>query len=539
VLLAGLCIAFLTEAGQLSWLAIRGMGVIHADVVEPFARSAARPDIVDRKGRLLATDIPMASLYADPSRVIDRDEVSEKLAMVLPGLDQRQLLNDLAHKSKHFLWIKRGLSPVEAKKVHDLGLPGLEFRQELRRVYPAGEDAGHILGFVDIENRGATGIERWIDGQDMVELVDGAAHSERPPVSLSIDIGVQHALRSELERAEADFSAGAAAGLVLDLATGEVIASVSLPDFPAGNAALSLEPDRIDRIAGGTFELGSVMKIVTLAMAEEYGIITPGKLFDAREPLKVGAFTIDDFHPTRRELTAEEVFLHSSNIGASLMADAAGPKRQQEFLGRLGLTSPMETELGKTAPPQLPKRWERLSAMTISFGHGIALAPLQYASAVGSIVTGGHKVSPTFLSVVSPADSRSGGGLVGPRTVAFVEDLMRANVVDPEGTGKHAAVSGYDIGGKTGTADIPGKGGYGQHGVLSSFLAIFPSHQPRYLTFVLLWGPQPTADDHGQTAAGVTAAPLTSRLVARIAPMLGYRPTVATNPAASAFAPPG
>ena len=522
ILLALTALAFVVEAGQLTLLGLQGSTAIRSDPVATVSRNTTRPDITDRNGRLLATDVAMPSVFVDPRRVLDKDEVAEKLAGALPGIDQRQLLNDLSDKNRRFVWVKRGMTPAEAQRVHDLGLPGVSFRDEPRRVYPAGENGGHVIGFVDGENRGASGIERYIDAQGLADLTDGAARSEREPVALSIDIAVQHTLRSELERAMADFGAGAAAGLVLDLQTGEVLADVSLPDFAAGNARLSLDASRLDRNTGGTYELGSVFKILTLAMAEDAGVLAPGKLYDATQPLQVGAATIDDFHATRRQLTAEEVFLKSSNIGASLMALDVGEARMRAFYDRAGLTGPLSTELGRVAAPQLPRRWGKLATMTASYGHGIAVAPLQFVQAVAGLITG-KRLTATFLKPAGPAPA-PGASVVADRTSSFLAGLMRKNVVSPDGTGKRAAVAGYDVGGKTGTADIPGKGGYGGNGVLSSFLAAWPMSQPRYLSYVVLWDPQPTAADGNLTAAGATAAPVTSRLIARISPQLGLAP---------------
>ena len=513
--------AFLTEGFQLTRLGLKGTTAIRSDPVETVTRNVARPDIIDRNGRLLATDIALPSLFADPRRVLDKDEVVEKLAGVLPGIEQRGLLSDLNDKTRRFVWIKRGMTPTEAAKVHDLGLPGLSFRDELHRVYPAGEDAGHVLGFVDVDNRGAGGIERYIDAQNLFDLTDGAGRSDRPPLALSLDLAVQHSLRAELEQAIGDYHASAAAGLVLDVQTGEVLADVSLPDYAAGNAAASLEANRLDRIEGGTFELGSVFKTITLAMAEDAGVLKPDKTYDTTQPLQAGAFSIDDFHPTRRQLTAEEVFLHSSNIGAAMMAEDVGETRMHAFFDRLGLTTPLTTELGRAALPQLPQRWGKLTTMTMSFGHGIAVAPLQFAAAAAGLVSGG-RVQPTFLKPASPA--KAGGALVAATTGDFLRLLMRHNVTNPEGTGKRAAVPGYDVGGKTGTADIPGKGGYGHQGVLSSFLAVWPIRQPRYLSYVMIWAPQATEADKGQTAAGLTAAPVTARVISRISPLLGLAP---------------
>lgn len=516
--------AFLAVGTQLSQLALEGRGAPRASLIEPVARSAARPDIVDRKGRLLASDIALPSLFADPARVIDPDEASEQLAQILPGLEAASLRGELADKSRRFIWIRRGISPVEAQRIHELGLPGIGFRSELRRVYPVGQSAAHILGYVNVENRGTAGIEAHIDRTGRIEIVDGPTRSAQPAVALSIDLAAQHALREELVAALARYEAKGAAGLVLDIRTGEVLAASSLPDYVAGDAAASLAPEAIDRLVKGTYELGSVFKVLTLALASEAGQIAPGKLYDARAPLAVGNDKIDDFHPTRQMLTAEGVFLHSSNIGAAQMALEAGSERQQEFLARLGLTRSQHTEVGDTGRPQLPDPWQRVSTMTVAYGHGLAVSPLQFAASAAALFNGGRPLSPTFLKLADGEAPAPAAPIVAARTVELMRDLMRKNVQSKEGTGGKAAVAGYDVGGKTGTADIAGKGGYGGGGVLSSFLAILPSRSPRYLVYVLLWEPQATAASDGSTAAGFNAAPTAGRIIERVAPILDLPP---------------
>ena len=394
----------------------------------------------------------MPSVFADPRRILDADEAAEKLAEAL-GLDHRALLAALSDKTRRFHWIKRGLSPAEQAKVHDLGLPGVSFRTEPRRVYPAGEDGGHVIGFVDIDNKGTAGIERWLDCEGLVDTTDVTGPSERAPVRLAMDLSAQSALRSELSRAVTDFKAKAAAGVILDVTSGEVLASVSLPDFPAGDVAASLDPTRLDRISAGVFELGSVMKTMTLALAADWCAPTPGKGFDATAPLKVEKAEINDSHPTRRVLTAEEVFLHSSNIGAALMANEAGETLMREMLGRLALDRPITTELGKVAAPQLPPRWGKLTTMTF---------PTATASPSPLELRRGWR---RRHGAAVDADVRGpGGGASGPprapeRVSAFLRGSLQANVTSREDTGARA-VPGYDVGGKTGTADIPGKGGH-------------------------------------------------------------------------------
>lgn len=521
-----MAIAFMAVAGQLVRLALAGQFEITTTFNEPVAQSFARSDIVDRNGRLLATDVEAHSLFADPAHVLDRDEVAEKLSTIFPDLDRAQLRADLADRKRQFVWIKRELSPKTAQRVHDLGLPGLSFRRELRRVYPSGMLAGHVLGYVNVDNKGIAGIERYLDEVVEVEAVHGATLAERAPVRLSLDIGVQHAVEAELATAMGRFQAQGAAGVVLDVETGEVLASASIPEVDPAQPTMSQQPERLDKISSSRFELGSVFKTVTVAMALDAGVATLDTVFDVREPLTAGRFTISDQHASGRPLSVAEIFLHSSNVGAGLLALEVGPKRFQEFLKRLQLAEPMKTEAGAIAAPQLPKHWQRAETITASYGHGLAVAPLQFAAAAGALINGGNRLFPTFIKP-SPDAGRAHVPLVGSRTSAQIRELMRRNVTDASGTGSRAAVPGYPVGGKTGTADIPGTGGYRKGAVISSFVAAFPMEQPKYLVFVLLFEPKPTDEAKGEVLAALNAAPTAGRIIARIGPLLGVPPTTA------------
>ncbi len=519
-------LAFAAVAAQLVRLALSGQYEITSTLSETVGESFARPDIVDRHGRLLATDVEAYSLFADPAHVLDRDEIVEKLGTIFPDLDRAALRDDLADRTRRFVWIRRGLSPKTAQEVHNLGLPGLDFRRELRRAYPGGTLAGHVLGYVNIDNRGVAGMERYVDEVVGVEAVQGATLAERAPVRLSLDIGVQHAVETELASAIARYQAQGAAGIVLDVGTGEVLASASFPEVDPAHPSMSLDPSRIDKVAGSTFELGSVFKTVTVAMAFDDGLATLGTQVDVREPLAAGRFTIRDMHPLGRPLSVAEIFIHSSNIGAAKLALLAGPQGMQAFLRRLQLLDPMKTEAGPVAAPQVPEQWGEIETMTVAYGHGLAVAPLQFAAAAGALVNGGNRVLPTFVKL--PADAgRARVALIQPTTSALVGELMRRNVTDPAGTGKRADVPGYSVGGKTGTAEIPGVGGYRERAVISSFLAAFPMDQPKYLVLVLLFEPKPTEAARGEVLAALNAAPTAARIIARIGPVLGMLPDAA------------
>ena len=531
----GMALFFMAIGAQLVRLALMGLGEDSISLTSTVAQSFARPDIVDRNGRLLATDVEAYSLFADPARVIDRDEVVEKLALVFSDLDRAALRKDLSDRSRRFVWVRRGLSPRTAQEVHDLGLPGLDFRRELRRAYPGGRLAGHLLGYVNIDNKGVAGIERYVDDVVGVESVQGATLAERPPVRLSIDIGVQHAVEAELADAVRRYEAKGAAGLVLDVNSGEVLAAASLPTVDPARPNMSLDTGNLDKIAGSTFELGSVFKTLTVAMALDAALVTPETVVDVRKELPAGRFTIKDLHPLRRPLSVAEIFIHSSNVGAAILATQAGTPHVQDFLRRLQLLEPMRTEAGPIAAPQLPQRWGDVETMTIAYGHGIAVAPLQFAAAAATAINGGHKLTPTFIKR-QPDSSIAEIPLLSTATSDSMRVLMRRNVADRVGTGKRAEVNGYEVGGKTGTAEMPGVGGYREKAVISSFLAAFPMSNPRYLVFVLLFEPKGTQEAGGEVLASRNAAPTAGRVVARVGPLLGLLPAQAAAPGASSVA---
>lgn len=526
---------FMAIGAQLVRLALMGLGDSSISVSETVAQSFARPDVVDRNGRLLATDVEAYSLFADPARVIDRDEIIEKLSLVFTDLDRNGLRKDLSDRNRRFVWIRRGLSPRTAQVVHDLGLPGLDFRRELRRAYPGGKLAGHLLGYVNIDNKGVAGIERYVDDVVGVESVQGATLAERPPVRLSIDIGVQHAVEAELADALKRYEAPGAAAIVLDVTNGEVLASASLPTVDPARPGMALEPGNLDKVFGATYELGSVFKTLTIAMAIDAALATPDTIIDVRKELTAGRFTIKDLHPLRRPLSVAEIFLHSSNVGAAMLATQAGTPRFQEFLRKMQLLEPMRTEAGPIAPPQLPQRWGDVETMTIAYGHGIAVAPLQFAAAAASVVNGGHKIIPTFVKHQADAGVADIPLLSAP-TSDKMRVLMRRNVAERAGTGKRAEVRGYDVGGKTGTAEMPGVGGYRAKSVISSFLAAFPMERPRYIVLVLLFEPKGTEESGGEVLASRNAAPTAGRVIARIGPLLGMLPSQAAAAGAPSVA---
>lgn len=519
----GVAALFASVAGKLSHLAGTPAPEMVASLTEPMARNFVRPDILDRGGRLLATDIEMPSLYADPSLVRGIDDVSERLSAALPDLDQGEVRRLLSDRNRRFIWLRRGLSPRLAQSIHDLGLPGLDFRTELRRAYPLERLAGHVIGSVNIDNRGTSGIERTIDETGGVEPTLGAPMPGRTPVRLSLDLGVQHALDEELAAAMGRYEAKAAAGLVMDVTSGEMLAAVSLPGQDPARTSEIMDPARPDRVQGGTYELGSIFKILTVAMALDSGQVKPDTVLDVTKPLTAGRFTIKDVHAAGRPLTVSEVFIRSSNVGSGLLALAEGADRQKAFLEKLGLMAPMRTDAGPVAPPQLPAQFGRAEQITIAYGHGLAVAPIQFAAAAAAIINGGTLVTPTYFRGRGTPPG-TGTRVISAETSNSLRVLLRRNVSEPIGTGRRAEVAGYRVGGKTGTAEMPGRGGYQEKAVVASFLGAFPMEAPQYLVLVMLFEPKGTAESAGEILAGRNAAPTAGRVIARVAPLLGVRP---------------
>ena len=513
---------FVAIAGQTVRLAASSSPETRLSRAEPLHQTYVRPDIVDRRGNLIATDVNAASLFADPAIIRDPDDAAERLAALFPDLDATEIRHQLADRSRRFAWIKRSLTPIEAQRAHDLGIPGLAFRREPRRVYPTRYLTSHIAGQVDIDNRGISGIERHIDTIGAAEIAAAPTPSQKPAVRLSIDLGIQNAVADALGAAMAQYKAQGAAGVLMDVDSGELLAAVSLPDQDPARFKDADDADRFDRVTGGVFELGSIAKIVTLGLALDELGATSTRFYDTREPLRFGRHTIAEQYPPGRPLTLADILIRSSNVGAGMIAMEAGVARQRAFLDRLGLLDTIRTEAGRVAPPLLPSNWGPLEGVTIAYGHGLAVAPLQFAAVAASLVNGGIKVRPTMLmqDTVPPGEAR----VVSAATSAAIRDALRRAVSDNHGTGRRADIAGYEIGGKTGTAEQPGRGGYQSKTVISSFLAVMPASAPRYVLLVSLFEPQGVAETQGKITAGLNAAPTAARIVERIGPMLGLIP---------------
>jgi len=477
-----------------------------------------RADIIDRNGVLLATSLATASLYANPKLVIDPADAAAKLARTLPGIDAKETAAKLA-SDRSFVWIKRNLTPRQQYEVNRLGIPGLFFQREEHRVYPHGVLTSHVVGFTNIDNRGLAGIEQYYDEWLL---------QSSEPLQLSIDIRVQHLLREELAASIDEFQAIGGAAMVLDLATGELLGMVSLPDFDANNPSQSPPENRFNRNTLGVYEPGSTFKIFNTAMALDYGVSTLATSYDATKPIRVSRFTISDYKGQNRWLSVAEIFMYSSNIGSVRMMLDVGRDRQREFLDRLGFLKAPTIELPEVAAPLVPSPWREVNAMTISFGHGISVTPLQLVVGTAAIVNGGI-LRPVTLIKRRGDEPIPGERVISARTSEQMRKLMR--LVVEKGSGKSANVPGYLVGGKTGTAEKIVNGRYKKDSRISSFVGAFPMNAPRFLVYAMLDEPKGNKSTFGYATAGWVVAPMISRIVSRIAALYGIAPVDETEPA--------
>ncbi len=513
-----------------------------SEAVEP--RSAAsgasiiaqRADIVDRNGRILATNLETHALYAQPPHMIDKKGAAEKLAAIFPDLDADELYEDFTGKRK-FLWIKKKLSPEQKQLVHDIGDPGLLFGPREMRLYPNGRMAAHILGGASFGREGVSsaevigvaGVEKYFDTYLRDPATEGA------PLELSIDTTIQAATEQVLYGGMKLMNAKGAAAVLMDVYTGEVISIASLPDFDPNNRPRALtqgdasDSPLFNRAVQGVYELGSTFKIFTVAQALDLRLINPNTDIDTTSPMKWGKFKIRDFRNYGPTLSATKVIVKSSNVGTARVALQIGAKRQQEFLKDLGFFEPTPFEIleAKGGKPLLPKNWSELSTMTISYGHGISTSPLHLAAGYASVLNGGTRIQPTLLKQKGP---QNGPRVVSEQTSAQSRAMLRKVVT--EGTASFGEVPGYHVGGKTGTADKPKErgGGYYDDKVIATFASVFPANNPKYVLIVTLDEPVETSGSEPRRTAGWTAVPVAAELVRRVAPLLGLRPDVETGP---------
>ncbi len=526
--------AFLLAFGAIG---VKMGALASTDATEPRAATAGNPiigqraDITDRNGRILATNLDTYALYAQPQQMIDPVLAAAALVGIFPDLDEARLLRDFTG-ARRFLWVRRQIAPEQMQAVHDIGEPGLLFGPREMRLYPNGPIAAHILGGASYgregvnsaEVIGVAGIEREYDAF----LRDPS--NEGQPLQLAIDLTVQAAMETILDSGMTLMNARGASAVIMDVRTGEVLAMASLPDFDPNNRPVgptSGDPSDsplFNRAVQGVYELGSVFKIFTVAAAIQAGLVTPDTVIDIRGPLVMGRFRIRDYNNYGTELTVTEVIAKSSNIGTGRIALELGADRLRSFLDSLGLLeiTPLEIPEAVAGRPLFPDTWGDVSTVTISYGQGIATSPVQLAAAYASLVNGGTRVLPTLL--------RRDGPVIGPRVVSAEvsrQAMQMLRGVVEYGTASLGEVEGYEVGGKTGTANKPSAtGGYYDERVISTFAGAFPASDPAYVIVVTLDEPSETSGMQPRRTAGWTAVPVAAEMIRRTAPLLGLRPQV-------------
>ena len=472
-----------------------------------------RSDIIDRNGVLLATSLPTASLYANPRQILDSKEATQKLVRVFPNINRKKMAEKLS-SSKSFVWLKRNLTPKTQFLVNTLGIPGFDFQPTERRVYPHGRLVAHALGLTNIDGRGLSGIEGYFD-----KVLRG---TERP-LELSIDIRVQSVLREELVKAMLEFRAVGAAGLVLDATNGEVRAMISLPDFNPNKPITASGVAGFNRVTKGVYEMGSTFKLFTVAMALDTGTARLKDRYDATKPIKISRYKISDYHAKNRWLSVPEIIIYSSNIGAAKMALDVGTLGQKKYLKRFGMLTPARIDLPEIGTPLTPAHWRQINTMTISYGHGISVSPIQLVSGIAALVNGGILYRPRMIKVPK-GENIAGSRVLSRNTSKKMRGLMR--LVVRHGTGRNADVPGYLIGGKTGTSNKTDlRGGYDRSRRMSSFVAAFPMDKPRYVILIMIDEPKGTKRTRGYATGGWVAAPVVANVVKRMAPLLGLKPS--------------
>lgn len=478
------------------------------------AEQVQRHEIVDRNGYVLATSIETASLVANPTLIRHERELATQLHAIFADEDERALYDKLMKKRSTFLYLRRHLSPKQQEAVNNLGIPGLFFEPDTRRVYPYGGLFSHVIGYVGVDNQGLAGMEKSFDGR-----LQDPLRSE--PLQLSLDLRIQSMMHDELVKTVAEFNALGATGMVLDMRNGEILAMSNLPEFDPHQPARATPEQLFNRATLGVYEMGSTFKTFTLAAALEHGVTTLQGGADASHPIKVASFTINDAEPMGRWLSVPEIFAYSSNIGTAKLALQLGGKRQQEFLKGLGFFEPAKLEVPEIARPIIPRSWSDLTTMTVGYGHGISVSPAQLINAIAT-VSGDGVLHPMTLLKDGTKGHYAGAQVLSEKTIPDMRDLLR--LVVRYGTGRSANAPGYEVGGKTGTAEKNTNGVYSHSAKITIFASVFPVYAPRYAMLVMVDEPKGNKSTYGFATGGWISAPVVGRMVQRMAPLLGMKP---------------
>ena len=471
-----------------------------------------RADIVDRNGVPVATSLPSVDLYVDAEKIKNPETIAAALSQTLPNLKYKPLLAKLK-SGKNFVYIKRGLTPKEQYEVNRLGFPQLNFQNAETRIYPQGALVSHILGATSIDNNGIAGLEKSFNGR----LSD-----EKETVRLSLDIGIQDSVRSVLQNSIAKYQAQGAAAVLMNAKTGEIVSMVSLPDYDPNNLSKARQSDLFNTASLGVYEVGSIMKLFNTAIGLDTKKISVSDKIDAGKPIVLVKRTITEPEAkNRRELTIPEILIHSSNVGSAKIALAIGAEKQKEYFRRFGFFNQVNIELPEKGRPLLPSRWREGDTASAGFGYGVALTPVHVVAAVAAIVNGGVYNAPSLVS------KRSSEEIVGTRVISKkTSDIMRGmmRMVVIEGSGRKANVPGYEVGGKTGSAQKNVNGKYIENTLRTSFISAFPMDNPQYVLMVMLDEPKGIPETYNLNTAAWNAVPTAEKIIATVAPQLGVTP---------------
>lgn len=481
-----------------------------SDTIRAYAANPIkRADILDRNGTIIATSLPTVNLYANPKKILNAQKAAAELSRILPDIRYEDILAKLQRRGS-FVYIKRNLSPAQQYQINYLGIPGLEFEDGEKRIYPHKNLFAHLLGNTNIDNKGISGIEKKLDERLTQSDI---------PLQLTIDAGIQDTIRSELAAAVEKYSAEGAAAILMDVRSGEIISMISLPDYDPNLNDYKTPRAQFNFATKGVYEPGSVLKIFNAALGLESGKVKLADRFDATKPLKLRYNTIKDYRGENRWLTLQEVLIYSSNIGSAQIALKVGKKEQQNFLKNLGFFEPIQgIEVAERGYPLVPRRWGEETTATVGYGYGISITPLHLVSAFAGVINGGIYHEPTLLK---DNKNRESHRVVSFNTSKEMRKLLRGVVV--EASGKRANVLGYEVAGKTGTANKLVNGKYVDKKVMTSFLATFPASNPQYALFLMMDEPKATKETWGFVTSGWNTVPTAGKIISTIAPQLNIK----------------
>ena len=468
-----------------------------------------RGNIYDRNGLILAATINSKSLYAQANLINDIDILSKKLEKIL-NIDAAIIKNKLSSKKK-FIYLKRNISPLEHQNIIDLGEIHLKFEDHKKRIYPYKNNASHIVGFVDIDQNGQTGIERFYD-KSLLSSSD---------VYLSIDINLQQSIRSNVIETVKHYNAQSGLALVLDISTGEILSSVSYPDFDPNNKNLN-NNNLINRVIQSNYEMGSTFKPLTAANGFDYSIINSDMIFDIKKSVK--GVRDHDKYKDNGLYDVERIVVESSNIGTAQIALKIGKESQKDFLNKLGFFNKIEIEsLEAEKPLANPNNWGLHETTRIGFGHSFSITPLHLVRAYATLANEGYPVDPTFILNKNTTNQKN--ILLKRETSDYFLNLLNAVITKTKFTGPRVKIDGYMIGGKTGTSELLNpNGGYYKDRNMTSFIGVFPINNPRYIVYTAIEYPKKPQNSKQRMTGAVVNAPLVKKIILEMIKILNIPP---------------